>query len=141
MDTVNTITGLIAFVVQVAELSRKIADEVKPKPLLLADVVRDLTTLHAVLKQVQSYLDKTDTTDKNREDVKAITVLCTGCQSQVLLVHENLVSLQMMFSKHLVQRICSRSKLRHAMEEIQRGKEGLAAFKLTLTIALGLRTM
>ncbi|KAJ3497268.1 hypothetical protein NLG97_g2028 [Lecanicillium saksenae] len=141
MDAVGTVVGLAGFLLQVVELSRKIANEVKPKPQLLANLVGDLTNLHAVLKQIQEeVIEANNEKNENVQDNDALRVLCKGCETHIFQLHDNLVLLQGLFSKSLPQRLLARSKFKSIMEELQSARESLAAFKLTMTIALSLRT-
>jgi hypothetical protein len=135
LSVAASVAGLIALVAKAAEIARELYNTVKQKSRILKSLADGLAIFHAVLGDLGSRLAD----GGNEEEQGALKSVSASCQRTVCKLQEHLISLREMSSKNLAHRLYSHSKYKATMDEIEEMREDLAAFKLTLNIAIHLR--
>ncbi|PNP73509.1 hypothetical protein FNYG_13159 [Fusarium nygamai] len=135
LSVAASVAGLIALVAKAAEIARELYNTVKQKSRILKSLADDLAIFHAVLGDLRSRLAD----GGNEEEQGALKSVSASCERTVRKLQEHLISLREMSSKNLAHRLYSHSKYKATMAEIEEMREDLAAFKLTLNIAIHLR--
>ncbi|CAG8902140.1 unnamed protein product [Penicillium egyptiacum] len=140
MDPVSltaTVAGLILFVKDVKQLSEKIYSTVKSKPHLVRKIADDLAALEIVLERLGQHSND----DGKDGEQEALSKIISACQKAVSEIFTELSVLHDGFSKGVLRRVFSYSKFKAQMETLSELRTELAAFKLTLGLALQVRTM
>lgn len=132
-----SVAGLIALVGKVAEISRELYASVQKKPQLLKRLADELDTFQVVLVELRCLLAN----GRKADDQDALKRVSSSCEQTMRSLQHHLATLRDMFSKGPLTRLLSRSKFVEVMSEMATMTDDLAAYKLTLNIALQLRVL